>query len=336
MTKNKSKDMVVVTGGAGFIGSNLVAALEEKGIGRIVVCDIYGSDERWQNLNKRALYYIIHPETLPDYLARYAREIDAVFHMGAISATTERDVDLIVRSNITLSQSLCDWCAENGARFIYASSAATYGDGDQGFKDGESLDHLNSLKPLNAYGWSKNMFDKAFQIRLQNGEAVPEQWAGLKFFNVYGPNEYHKDDMMSVICKLYPQIMDGQKAKLFTSHKDEYEDGGQLRDFVYVKDCVAVMLWLYDNPDVSGLFNVGTGKAQSFKELAEATFKAAGKDPQIEYIPMPEHLREKYQYFTEADMNKLHEAGYTGTFRNLEDGVRDYVHNYMATDDKFV
>lgn len=328
--------MIIVTGGTGFIGSNLVAALEEKGHRDVVICDTFGTDDKWRNIAKREMRDIVHPDRLHDYLEAHEENIEAVFHMGAISATTEKDVDLIAETNIVLSRRLWRWCAKHKKRFIYASSAATYGDGNQGFKDAQDTDALSSLRPLNAYGWSKHVFDRRVARILEDGqEAVPAQWAGLKFFNVYGPNEYHKGEQMSVVCKLYPQVMAGAAAKLFKSHNPDYEDGGQLRDFVYVKDCVDVMMWLFENKDVNGLFNIGTGKARSFKDLAEAVFKAAGKTPKINYIDMPETLREKYQYFTEADMTKLRAAGYDKPFTDLEDGVEDFIKSYMAQEDAY-
>ncbi len=329
--------MIIVTGGAGFIGSNLLAGLEEKGLTDIVVCDWLGTDDKWRNISKRALRDIVKPENLSVYLDEHKHEVECIFHMGAISATTERDADLIIENNFMLSRELWKWCAANEVRFIYASSAATYGNGDEGFDDDMSAGHLKKLQPLNPYGWSKHLFDRRVSeiVNGNKSEKTPPQWAGLKFFNVYGPNEYHKDDMMSVICKLYPQVVAGASAKLFKSHHPDYEDGGQLRDFVYVQDCVNVMLWLYDNPKVSGLFNVGTGQARSFKDLALATFSAANKEEKINYIDMPEHLKGKYQYFTEANMSRIQKAGYNGGFTSLEDGVADYVENYMATQDPY-
>lgn len=328
--------MIIVTGGTGFIGSNLVKGLEGVGYDDIVVCDVFGTEDKWRNVAKREIRDFVHPDRLFDYLDRHQDAIEIVFHMGAISATTERDVDLIVETNVVLSRRLWKWCGQNQKRFIYASSAATYGDGDKGFDDFDTVEKLQTLQPLNAYGWSKHVFDRrvARVVKNQN-EPIPAQYAGLKFFNVYGPNEYHKDDMMSVICKLYPQVMAGATAKLFKSHHPDYEDGGQLRDFVYVKDCIKVMLWLAENKDVNGLFNVGTGEARSFKDLAEATFKAAEEAPKINYIDMPEHLRDKYQYFTQANMDKLKAAGYDKEFTSLEEGVRDYVQNYMVKEDKY-
>jgi ADP-L-glycero-D-manno-heptose 6-epimerase len=328
--------MIIVTGGTGFIGSNLVAGLEAQGAKDIVICDTLGTEDKWRNIAKREIRDLVHPERLFDYLETHKDKIEMIFHLGAISATTERDVDLIVETNIVLSRRLWKWCGKNDVRLVYASSAATYGDGKAGFDDVQSAEGLAKLKPLNAYGWSKHVFDRRVaRVLEEKSEPIPPQWAGLKFFNVYGPNEYHKDDQMSVVCKLYPQVIAGAAAKLFKSHHPDYEDGGQLRDFVYVKDCIDVMIWLYQRKDVSGLFNVGTGEARSFKDLAEATFKAAGIDSKVNYIDMPEQLREKYQYFTQADMSNLRQAGYDKKFTSLEDGIKDYVQSYMAQEDGF-
>ncbi len=331
--------MFIVTGGAGFIGSNLVAGLESRKKGDIVVCDILGSGDKWRNISKRGLRDIVRPEKLMEYLVAHKDEVEAIFHMGAISSTTEKDADLITENNFSLTRELWKWCAAHNVRFIYASSAATYGSGEKGFRDDDSADYLAGLRPLNPYGWSKHVFDRRVSNLVYSGkktEAVPPQWAGLKFFNVYGPNEYHKGDQMSVICKLYPQVVAGAAARLFKSHHPDYSDGGQIRDFVYVGDCVDVMLWLCDNPKVSGLFNVGTGKGRSFKDLAESVFKALGKTPKISYMEMPEDLRGKYQYFTQADMSKLRAAGYAKPFTELEEGVRRYVQDHMTASDPYV
>ncbi len=330
--------MIVVTGGTGFIGSNLLAGLDAKGVGDVVVCDWLGSDDKWRNIAKHEIRDIVRPENLFSYLNLRKDEVKVVFHMGAISSTTETDVDLIVERNFTLSRRLWNWCAENNVRFIYASSAATYGDGSQGFADDDSIEHLTKLLPLNPYGWSKHVFDRRISRIIKakaKPEPVPPQYAGLKFFNVYGPNEYHKGEQMSVTCKLYPQVVAGAAARLFKSDNPKYGDGGQLRDFIYVRDCVDVMLWLLDNPNVSGLFNVGTGKARSFKDLAAATFKAANKPEKINYIDMPLTLRGKYQYFTQADMGKLRAVGYTKPMTELEDGIADYVQNFLAKADQY-
>ncbi len=328
--------MIVVTGGAGFIGSNLVAGLEERGVGDIVVSDVLGSGDKWRNLAKREIRDVVHPLRLFDYLDTHADEIEIIYHMGAISSTTENDADLIIDTNFVLSRRLWKWCWKHKKRFIYASSAATYGDGHHGFKDEEDIGGLKHLMPLNPYGWSKHVFDRRIaRVVEAKSEPLPTQWVGLKFFNVYGPNEYHKDDQMSVVRKLFPQVQAGAAARLFKSHHPDYQDGGQLRDFVWVGDCVDVMLWLYDNPKVNGLFNVGSGKARSFKDLAEATFKAAGKPPKITYTDMPEGLRDKYQYYTQADVSKLRKAGYTKPFTELEEGVAKYVKDYLSKGDPY-
>jgi len=328
--------MIIVTGGAGFIGSNLIAGLEEQGCRDIVVCDVLGSEDKWRNIAKREIRDVVHPDRLFDYLHNHAENIEIIFHIGAISSTTEKDADLIIDTNFVLSRRLWKWCANNDTRFIYASSAATYGDGKQGFKDDETPQGLAGLKPLNAYGWSKHVFDRRIaRVMEENLESKPPQWAGLKFFNVYGPNEYHKGEQMSVVCKLYPQVVAGAAARLFKSYHSDYEDGGQLRDFVWVGDCVNVMLWLYDNEKVNGLFNIGTGKARSFKDLALATFKAVGKEPKISYIDMPESLKPKYQYYTQAEMQKLRDAGYDKPFTELEDGVEKYVKDFMGAEDPY-
>ena len=329
--------MIIITGGTGFIGSNLVAELELQGMDDLVVCDVLGTSDKWRNIAKRGLRDFVHPDYLFEYLEIHREEIKVIFHMGAISSTTEKDADLIIENNFILTNNLWQWCAENGVRFIYASSAATYGNGEFGFKDDDDGEFLAKLRPLNAYGWSKHLFDRRVSklIYHTKSEAAPPQWAGLKFFNVYGPNEYHKGDQMSVISKLYPQVIAGAAASLFRSANPQYEDGGQLRDFIYVDDCISVMLWLYNNPGINGIFNVGTGKARSFKDLALATFTAANIGPNINYINMPEELKGKYQYFTEADISKLRKAGYDAPFTELEEGVRKYVQDFMAKSDQY-
>jgi ADP-L-glycero-D-manno-heptose 6-epimerase len=327
--------MIVVTGGAGFIGSNLVAALEERAVGDIVVSDFLGQDEKWRNLAKRELAAVVPPDRLFAYLDDQAGEIEAIFHMGAISATTERDVDLIVASNFALSQRLWDWCTAHQARLIYASSAATYGDGSSGFDDDFIPGALARLRPLNAYGWSKHLFDRRVARLVAGNAPRPKQWAGLKFFNVYGPNEYHKGAMKSVVAHIYPRAKAGAPARLFKSHNPAYPDGGQKRDFVYVRDCVAMMLWLYDHPGINGLFNAGTGKARSFLDLASAVYRALGSEPKIEYVDTPPEIRDKYQYFTEARMDRIRAAGYAAPATELEDGVRHYVQTYLAAADPY-
>lgn len=327
--------MIVVTGAAGFIGSNLLAALEARGAGDLIACDRLGREDKWRNIAKRELADIIDPKDLLPFLEAHAGDVETVFHLGAVSATTERDADLIVASNVRLTLDLWEWCARTGARLIHASSAATYGDGSAGFDDDGSPAALARLRPLNPYGWSKHLVDRRVARLVERGADTPWQWAGLKFFNVYGPNEYHKEDMRSVVCKLYPQIVAGEPARLFKSYHPDYADGGQLRDFIFVDDCVEVMLWLLENPHVNGLFNVGTGAARSWLDLARAVFAAAGLPPRIEFIKMPETLRPRYQYFTQANMAKLRAAGYDRPFTSLEDGVDRYVREFLAAPDPY-
>ncbi len=327
--------MYVVTGGAGFIGSNIVNGLERRGLGPLVVVDHLGDDDKWRNLAKRELADVIQPEALVGFLDANATQIEAVIHMGAISATTETDVDLIFENNYRLTLDLWRWCTQHGARFIYASSAATYGDGGEGFDDDASVDALARLRPMNPYGWSKSLFDRRVARSIVDGDDMPRQWAGLKFFNVYGPNEYHKGRMQSVVSQVYPVARDGGAARLFKSHHPDYEDGGQLRDFIWVDDCVDIVLWLLDNDDVSGLFNCGTGKARSFADLARAVYAALDLEAALEFIDTPEDIRDKYQYFTEARMDKLRAAGYQKPMTELEDGVAQYVRDFLHTDDPY-
>jgi len=285
--------MYVVTGGAGFIGSNIVWALESRGLGKVIVCDRLRQGNKWRNLAKRELGGVVPPEGLFPFLDANATNIEAVIHMGAISSTVETDVDLIIDTNYRLSLALWRWCTQHHVRFIYASSAATYGDGSQGFDDASTPEALTRLKPMNAYGWSKHLFDRQVARMVANNEPRPPQWAGLKYFNVFGPNEYHKDRMRSVVCQVYPNARDGEPAILFKSHHPDYADGGQLRDFVWIGDCIDIVLWLLANPGVSGLYNCGTGKARSFADLTKAVYQALGKKPKIKYVPTPVEIRAK-------------------------------------------
>ena len=325
--------MILVTGGAGFIGSNLVVALCERGVS-VAVSDRLRSNDKWRNLAKADFRELIEPEALGAWLAG-RRRLDAVVHLGAISATTERDADLIFEVNVRLSARLWEWCAAHDTPFIYASSAATYGAGAQGFDDDQQLAALAQLRPLNAYGWSKHHFDRRVLAGIAAGQGAPPQWVGLKFFNVYGPNEYHKGTMQSVVAQKYPLVAAGQPVTLFTSHHPDYPDGGQMRDFIYVEDCVNVILWLLERPQVSGLYNLGSGRARSFSDLARAIAAAAGVPARIAFIPMPEAIRPNYQYYTEARMQKLRDAGYDRPFTSIEDGVRRYVEGYLAVADKY-
>jgi ADP-L-glycero-D-manno-heptose 6-epimerase len=324
--------MIVVTGGAGFIGSNLAAALEERGETDLVICDRLGHGEKWRNLAKRELAALVPPGELLAFLDEHAAGITAIFHMGAVSSTTETDADAILSANFMLSLRLSQWCTRHAARFIYASSAATYGAGEAGFDDDAAPEALARLRPLNAYGWSKHLFDRRLARLSAGGAPLPPQWVGCKFFNVYGPNEYHKGPMRSVVAQIYPLAKAGRPARLFRSHRADIPDGGQKRDFVYIRDCVDMLLWLYDHKEVSGLFNIGSGTARSFAELAAAVYRAAGRAPLIEYVDTPPELRGKYQYFTQAPIDRLRKAGYTRPTTSIEDGVADYVRNYLAAD----
>ena len=327
--------MFVVTGGAGFIGSNIVWALEDRGAGKVVVCDRLRQGQKWRNLAKRELGGFVAPEDLFDFLNHNQTNVEAIVHMGAISSTVETNVDLIMDTNYRLSMALWQWCTQHHVRLVYASSAATYGDGSQGFDDDARPDALARLRPMNPYGWSKHLFDRRVARMLGDNEPHPPQWAGLKFFNIYGPNEYHKDRMRSVVCQVFPNARDGDAATLFKSHHPDYEDGGQRRDFMWVGDCVDIVMWLLDNQTVSGIYNCGTGKARSFAELTNAVYRALGKKPKIKYVPTPADIRAKYQYFTEARMDRLRAAGYQRPFTELEAGVQEYVTKFLAADDPY-
>jgi ADP-L-glycero-D-manno-heptose 6-epimerase len=325
--------MLLVTGGAGFIGSNLVASLNGAGRTDIVVNDILGTGQKWRNLAGRRVAEFVPAGDLLRWLD--GRKLEAVVHMGAISSTTEANVDLLMENNFRLSLQLFEWCAASRTPFIYASSAATYGDGVAGFADDWSSAGLARLRPLNPYGWSKHLFDQAVIERVARKDEVPPQWAGLKFFNVFGPNEYHKDDMMSLVAKRFDDAKAGKVVHLFKSHRAAVGDGEQKRDFIYVDDAVAVVRWLLVTPSVSGIFNVGTGKARSFRDLMIAMFAALGIAPNIEYIDMPEAIRNTYQYFTQAEMSNLRHAGFTADFLTLEEGVKRYVGRYLDRADRF-
>jgi ADP-L-glycero-D-manno-heptose 6-epimerase len=325
--------MFLVTGGAGFIGSNVVAALNDAGRSDVAVCDVLGQDGKWRNLAKRQLADVVPPAELGDWLK--GRRLTAVIHLGAISETTATDGDLVIETNFRLSMRLLDWCTANATPFIYASSAATYGDGERGFDDDASVEALKRLRPMNLYGWSKNLFDLAVAERAAKGERLPPQWAGLKFFNVFGPNEYHKGPMMSVLARRFDDIKAGHVVQLFKSHREGIADGDQRRDFIYVDDVVRVMMWLIATPRVSGLFNVGTGKARSFKDLIVSAYGALGLEPNIQYVDMPEQIRGSYQYFTQSKVDRLHRAGYNGGFTTLEDAVKAYVGDYLDRLDRF-
>jgi len=325
--------MLLVTGGAGFIGSNVVAALNEAGRADVAVCDMLGHEGKWRNLAKRQLADIVPPAELADWLK--GRRLDAVIHLGAISETTATDGDLVIETNFRLSMRLLDWCTANSTPLIYASSAATYGDGAQGFRDDPSMSALKTLRPMNLYGWSKHLFDMAVVSRAERREKLPPQWAGLKFFNVFGPNEYHKGTMMSVLARRFDDIRAGRVVQLFKSHRDGIADGDQRRDFIYVDDVVRVILWLLATPSVCGLFNIGTGTARSFRDLVLSAYAALGTTANIDYVDMPEAIRDSYQYFTQSEVDRLRGAGYNGGFTPLEDAVALYVEGYLDRADRF-
>ncbi|HZK89235.1 MAG TPA: ADP-glyceromanno-heptose 6-epimerase [Stellaceae bacterium] len=327
--------MLVVTGGGGFIGSALVWALNEAGHADIVIVDRFGHDGKWRNIAKRDFFEIVAIDKLPAWLDRFGHEVEAVFHLGANASTTETDADLIIDTNLNASIALWRWCAAHAKKLIYASSAATYGDGTQGFDDAGGLAELKRLRPMNLYGWSKHAFDLWALREAAKGHAPP-LWLGLKFFNVFGPNEYHKGDMQSLVAKDYAKIAAGEPIRLFKSHRPDYADGEQKRDFVYVKDVVQAVLWLWRQATASGIHNFGTGVARSFRELMEATGAACGKPAKIEYVDTPPAIRSSYQYLTEAKMDWLHAAGYNAPLMPLETAVEDFVTGYLARPDPYL
>ncbi len=323
--------MILVTGGAGFIGSAFVWKLNTLGRTDLLVSDVLDTTDKWKNLvNRRFADYLDHQELLSRVRAgTLPTGITAVVHMGACSSTTERDSAYLMENNTHYTQVLAEWALAKHVRFLYASSGATYGDGSQGYSDADEVSLR--LKPLNMYGYSKQLFD-LWALRTGAVRSI----AGLKFFNVYGPNEYHKGDMRSVVHKAFGQVRETGAVKLFRSYRPDVADGEQVRDFVYVKDAVEVMAWLLEHPAVNGIFNVGTGRARTWNDLARAVFAALGRPPKIEYVEMPETLRDHYQYRTEADLGKLKGAGYGTPFHTLEDGVKDYVQNYLSKDDPYL
>jgi ADP-L-glycero-D-manno-heptose 6-epimerase len=326
--------MILVTGGAGFIGSNVVASLNEAGHTDVVVNDWLGSDEpKWRNLAKHQIADLVLPEELTAWLD--GRKLDAVIHLGAISDTTATDGDLVMKNNFRLSLQLLDWCTQTRTPFVYASSAATYGDGSQGFTDDWTPAALRKLRPMNLYGWSKHLFDLLVAERHAKSERLPPHWAGLKFFNVYGPNEYHKGHMASVLSKVVGTAKSGEPVRLFKSHREGIADGDQRRDFIYVDDAVNVLRWLLETSTVNGIFNVGTGEAESFRDMMLAMLKALGKPANIEYIDMPETIRGQYQYFTQGSVENLRRAGYNTGFTPLEKAVGRYVAGYLDRDDRY-
>lgn len=321
---------ILVTGGAGFIGSNIVAGLvSHMPQHRIVVCDQFHDGDKWRNTCTYTPDEIISSADLFYWLQNNEQELETIIHMGALASTTERNADVLLEVNVKLPKILRAYCIANNKRFIYASSGATYGDGTNGFNDDISLDYMQSLRPLNANAWSKHMFDMLIAKSLARGEPQPPQWVGLKFFNIFGPNEYHKLDQQSVLLRIFPHAEAGRPVHLFKSYNHDYKDGGQLRDFMYVKDVTRIVLWLLQNPEVSGLFNIGTGQPRSFEDLARGLFQTLGKEPRIHYDDMPEELRNNYQYYTCANMVRLRAAGYVEPFYTLEEGIADFVQHYL-------
>ena len=316
--------MIVVTGGAGFIGSALIAQLNKRSVTDILVVDQLGTDNKWKNLLNLSYADYVEKDDFLEMVVenKLSAPIEAVFHMGACTSTTETNASYLIKNNYEYTKLLAQWSVTAGIRFIYASSAATYGDGSAGFSDDD--EKIHHLRPLNMYGYSKQLFDL-----WARRTGLLKNITGLKYFNVFGPNEYHKADMRSFVLKAFEQIIADGKVKLFKSHKPDYKDGQQLRDFIYVKDAVDMTLFFLDNPGIGGLFNIGTGKARSWNDLVTAVFAAMGKEPDIEYVDMPESIRNQYQYFTQADITKLKQAGYDKNQTSLEDAITDYVQNYL-------
>lgn len=317
--------LIVITGGAGFIGSNIAARMAGSGEMDLAVCDrlrdVHGG--KWRNLLGVPLRGIVPPEELFPWLERYWRDVAAVVHMAAVSSTTEPDVDHILAQNFRLSQQLWDWCAIRQRPLVYASSAAVYGAGEQGFVDQNEASAVAALRPLNPYGWSKQLFD-LYALRAAARGQAPPRWAGLRFFNVYGPNEAHKRCQRSVAAQMFEQIAAGEHVRLFRSHRSDVPDGGQQRDFVSVKDCVAVIEWLLRSGVQGGIVNVGSGSARSFRDLAEATFSAMDRRSEIDWVDIPQSIQNRYQYFTEADLTRLRSLGYSEPMASLEEGIAEY------------
>lgn len=322
-------DVIVVTGAAGFIGSCLTSYLNQQGYNNLILVDDFSVKRKCENLSGKKYAYKVHREQFFEWFKSHPGTIQYIFHLGARTDTTEMDYKVHKKWNLEYSKDIWELCVENNIPLVYASSAATYGNGEHGYKD--SHDIVTELHPLNPYGRSKNDFD----IWALEQKHTPPFWAGVKFFNVYGPNEYHKGRMASVIFHAYNQIKKSGEAKLFRSHNTQYKDGEQLRDFIYVADVINICMWLMQHQPASGLYNAGTGKARTFKDLVKAIFAALNLPEHIEYIDTPEDIRDKYQYFTEADMSKLIAAGYDAPFHSLEEGVKEYVNDYLETGKHF-
>jgi ADP-L-glycero-D-manno-heptose 6-epimerase len=328
--------MFIVTGGAGFIGSRIAARLAAQEDARVIVADRLRQAPlgKWRNIAKHAIADIVAPEDLFGFLEQHWRQVRAVVHMGAVSATTQTDVDAILEANLRLSQKLWVWCAARQKPFVYASSAAAYGDGAQGFSDDNSAAAITALRPLNAYGWSKRLFD-LYAVREAAAGRAPPRWAGLRFFNVYGPNEYHKGAQQSVVAHMHNALSAGEPVRLFKSHRDGIADGEQKRDFVHVDDCAAIADWLARHDVQAGIVNVGLGQARSFLDLSKALFAALDRKHTVDFIDTPEAIRDKYQYFTQADLTRLRSLGYDQPAIALEAGVLSYVRDHLNTNDPY-
>ncbi|CCZ22341.1 nucleoside-diphosphate-sugar epimerase [Acetobacter sp. CAG:977] len=327
--------MFVITGGAGFIGSNVAAQIEAREMGEVAVIDRLRNGDKWRNISKRFLRNIVFPEDTFDFLNERAAKIEAVLHFGAISSPMENDVDTIVKNNIQLTWSLWKWCTEHEVPFIYASSAAVYGDGSLGFADDLSTEALAKLRPLSPFAWSKLFMDRKVAEAVEDDKMTPPQWVGLRFFNLYGPNEYHKGHHQSVIPQIYTQAKNGKLFPLFKSENPEYKDGDQMRDFMWIDDCVDIVLWFLTHRETSGLFNAGTGLARTYADVLRAVYAALEEDPEMDFIDLPDALKNKYQYFTQADISKLRAAGYDKPFTTLEDGVAKYVKDFLSSADPY-
>ena len=321
--------MILVTGAAGFIGSNIVSALNKKGHHNIIICDWIDHVSKKNNIKKLIYENLILPEDIFKYLNK-KKNIELIIHMGANSSTTETNFRLIYNINTRFTRNLWKWCTQNKVRFIYASSAATYGDGSKGFDDSEN----KIYEPLNIYGLSKYLFDR-YAIKQDKNSICPPQWVGLKFFNVYGPNEYHKGNMQSVVKHALDQYNNNGIVKLFKSYNDKFKNGQQTRDFIYIDDCISLINWFLDNKNVSGIFNCGTGIERTFEDLVNSMFKAINVPPKIEFIEMPDNVKHQYQYYTRANMENIKNRGYKNKALTLEEGVYEYVTKYLLSNDKY-
>ncbi len=325
--------MIVITGGAGFIGSNLIAGLEKKGYKDIVIIDSLNQENKWRNISKRFISEIIRPEDTFEFLDNCEEKIEAIIHLGSLNSYVEATADEIINTNFGLSLDLWDWCVENKVRFIYASSASTYGNGENGFNDVFTSDALAKLSPQNPYAWSKHLFDRKVCSIIEEGKHIPPQYVGLKLFDVYGPNEYHKGKHKSIVSQVFPFAKEDKYFSLFCSHNPQYENGKQAHDFIWIEDVVDVFIWLLENKKVNGLFNLGSGEPRNFYDLASNVYKALGKEPKIDFVDMPENLRANYQYFSKANIEKLRQAGYSKPMTSIEHGIYKYVTEFLNNKD---